>query len=487
MNICSYKALSSITDLSGINDRFSSVYKQVCYLLSITGTGSTGAGTINAGTINRLTYYAANGTTVSPLAAISASRALASDINGLPVASSVTSTELGYVSGVTSAIQTQLTGKQNTITTGTTAQYFRGDLSLATFPTTLPLSSLSAATAINSINNGDFTQTWNWDGSLGFAGLSLSSNTTTASNSSHLLNVAVNGAHTTGGLTSYAANFTNSHSGTNSTNIALALTAISGTNNYALITTGSVGINNSTPTAYLHISGGTAIAGTAPIKLTSGTALTTPENGAIEYHGSHLYFTIGSTRYQLDQQGGGVSSAFGRTGAVVATSGDYTVAQVTGAAPLASPTFTGTPLAPTATTGTNTTQVATTAFVQQELTASTSYFGPMFSGAGTSGDPIIPIAAYNNQTGTTYTLVAADNGKVVTLSNSSAITLTVPVSLPTGFNCSIVQLGAGQVTITASSTTIHNRQSFTKTAGQYSAVTILQYATNTFLTQGDMA
>jgi hypothetical protein len=59
----------------------------------------------------------------------------------------------------------------------------------------------------------------------------------------------------------------------------------------------------------------------------------------------------------------GVSSVFGRTGAVTATSGDYTVSEVTGAAPLASPTFTGTPAAPTASSGTNTTQIATTAFV----------------------------------------------------------------------------------------------------------------------------
>lgn len=57
--------------------------------------------------------------------------------------------------------------------------------------------------------------------------------------------------------------------------------------------------------ARLHLPAGTATAATAPLKLTSGTALTTPEDGAIEYHGSHLYFTIGSTRYQLDQQGGG--------------------------------------------------------------------------------------------------------------------------------------------------------------------------------------
>jgi len=41
--------------------------------------------------------------------------------------------------------------------------------------------------------------------------------------------------------------------------------------------------------------------------------------------------------------GGAVSSVFTRTGAVVATTGDYTVAKVTGAAPLASPALTGLP------------------------------------------------------------------------------------------------------------------------------------------------
>lgn len=60
--------------------------------------------------------------------------------------------------------------------------------------------------------------------------------------------------------------------------------------------------------------------------------------------------------------GGAVSSVFTRSGAVVATSGDYSVAQVTGAAPLASPTFTGIPAAPTASALTNTTQLATTAY-----------------------------------------------------------------------------------------------------------------------------
>jgi hypothetical protein len=55
---------------------------------------------------------------------------------------------------------------------------------------------------------------------------------------------------------------------------------------------------------------------------------------------------------------------FGRTGAVEAESGDYSVADITGAAPLDSPNFTGVPTAPTAASGTDTTQIATTAFVQ---------------------------------------------------------------------------------------------------------------------------
>jgi len=59
-----------------------------------------------------------------------------------------------------------------------------------------------------------------------------------------------------------------------------------------LTTTGNVGIGTTGPTAYLNIKAGTASAGTAPIKLTSGTVNTTPEAGAIEFDGSNFFFTI---------------------------------------------------------------------------------------------------------------------------------------------------------------------------------------------------
>ncbi len=61
----------------------------------------------------------------------------------------------------------------------------------------------------------------------------------------------------------------------------------------------NVGIGNSiTPTARLHIiSAGTTTAGSAPLKLTSGTNMTTAEAGAFEYDGTNLFFTrSGTTR-----------------------------------------------------------------------------------------------------------------------------------------------------------------------------------------------
>ncbi len=77
----------------------------------------------------------------------------------------------------------------------------------------------------------------------------------------------------------------------------------------------------------------------------------------------------------------------------------------------------------------------------------------------------------NAQTGTTYTVAASDLDKIVECSNAAAITVTLPKSLPVGFNFSVVQTGAGQVTITpASGANRRNFDGFTKTAGQYAVL-----------------
>ena len=115
------------------------------------------------------------------------------------------------------------------------------------------------------------------------------------------------------------------------------------------------------------------------------------------------------------------------------------------------------------------------------------------TGASTASAALTNIGAapinanLNDQTGTTYTLDASDNGKVVTLNNTAAITLTVPAGLVAGFNCMIVQKGAGVVTIAPANTvTVTNRSGGTKTGGQNAIVTIISISSNYFITGGDM-
>lgn len=100
--------------------------------------------------------------------------------------------------------------------------------------------------------------------------------------------------------------------------------------------------------------------------------------------------------------------------------------------------------------------------------------------------------SFNAQTGTTYTLVAADLGKLVTLSNASAITLTVPPSVfSAGNQIHIQQIGAGQVTFAQGSgvtiTSTGATASAPKLRAQYSAATIICTASNTFTILGDLS
>jgi hypothetical protein len=81
------------------------------------------------------------------------------------------------------------------------------------------------------------------------------------------------------------------------------------------------------------------------------------------------------------------------------------------------------------------------------------------------------------------TIAVADNGMI--LKGTSAITFTLPAAgtLPEGFNCMVLQLGTGQITFSG---TFSNRNSFTKTAGQYAIATIL-YIGGIYIISGEMS
>ena len=83
-----------------------------------------------------------------------------------------------------------------------------------------------------------------------------------------------------------------------------------------------------------------------------------------------------------------------------------------------------------------------------------------------------------------YSLTSADNGKVIQSTSAGAITITIPNGLPAGFNCTIVQMGAGQITFAG---TYLNRGNFTKTASQYAIVSILHMGSNNIIVSGEMS
>ena len=111
-------------------------------------------------------------------------------------------------------------------------------------------------------------------------------------------------------------------------------------------------------------------------------------------------------------------------------------------------------------------------------------------------DPKINLTL-NAQTGTTYTFVLTDNGRLVTASNASAQTYSIPtnasVAFPIGTQINIIQIGAGQVTINAvtSGTTTVSSTGATATApklrAQYSSATCIKAGTDLWYVVGDIA
>ena len=106
------------------------------------------------------------------------------------------------------------------------------------------------------------------------------------------------------------------------------------------------------------------------------------------------------------------------------------------------------------------------------------------AGGNSSTSNISGFAANVTSVSANYSITSADNGKVIQSTSASAIIISIPTGLPTGFNCTVVQMGAGQVTFSG---TYLNRTGFTKTASQYSVVSILHLGSNSIIVTGEMS
>jgi hypothetical protein len=103
----------------------------------------------------------------------------------------------------------------------------------------------------------------------------------------------------------------------------------------------------------------------------------------------------------------------------------------------------------------------------------------------------LPLIALNAQTGTTYTVALTDVGKLVTITNGSPITLTIPtnatVAFAIGDQINIAQFGAGVITIAgAVGVTVRSNGSKLKTNGQYAVATVVKIGTDEWLALGNL-
>ena len=102
------------------------------------------------------------------------------------------------------------------------------------------------------------------------------------------------------------------------------------------------------------------------------------------------------------------------------------------------------------------------------------------------------MVAVNAQTGTTYSVVLSDDGKLITCDNAASIALTIvpnsSVSFGIGTQINIMQMNAtGTVTITAGSgVTLRSAGNKLKTDAQYAVATCLKIASDTWVVVGNL-
>lgn len=105
---------------------------------------------------------------------------------------------------------------------------------------------------------------------------------------------------------------------------------------------------------------------------------------------------------------------------------------------------------------------------------------------GISDAFILTAGGIITEAGTTRTLSPIDNGKVIYCTSGSATTLTCATGLGIGFTCTIIQGGAGKVTVAAGAATLVSYSSLFSTMGQQAVISLISPVADTFVAAGNL-
>jgi len=385
--------------------------------------------------------------------------AAAIDWTKLAVSSTVSSTELGYVDGVTSSIQTQLNGKQATVANVSDVEIGYLDGVTSSIQTQLDAKAPLASPT--------FTGT-----------VTLPSGTVTST-------MILDGTIVDGDISSSAAIATSKISG-----LDTALTA-------------KAPLASPTFTGTVTIPAGASISGFAPLASpaltgtptapTAAATTNTTQVATTAYVRGEISALVNSATSTLDTLGE-IATALGNDANLSTT----LTTSIGLKAPIASPTFTGTvtipagasisgfaPLASPTFTGTSNVAALTASGL---ITASAS--GVAFTD-GTQTKEGVPSRTPIVQKTDSYTLSAlTERDSLIEVSKATATTITIPtntaVAYPVGTSIDILQTGAGQVTIAGDTGVTVNSTPGLKLRTQWSSATLFKRAANTWVVFGDL-
>jgi hypothetical protein len=90
------------------------------------------------------------------------------------------------------------------------------------------------------------------------------------------------------------------------------------------------------------------------------------------------------------------------------------------------------------------------------------------------------------EAGTSRTLSAADNGKVIYCTNAAATTVTMGVGLPAGFSVTIIQGGTGKVTLASGGLILQSYSGLFSTMGEFAIISVISPETDVFFAAGNL-